>query len=72
METRLAYNYAIVDRTTKMCIEVRTSSAPNISSDTELYIEIPTYNDAYLLKYYDESTGKWYYDSAMNNEWIPE
>lgn len=72
IEPRLAYNYAIVDRATKMCIEVRTSSIEMHSTETELFVSIPTYNDEYGFKYYDETTGKWYYDDAMTNEWIPE
>lgn len=71
IEPRLAYNYALVDRATKMCIEVRTSSAEMFSTDTEILVSIPYENYDYLMKYYDESTGKWYYDSAMTNEWIP-
>lgn len=70
IEPRLAYNYAIVDRSSKMCIEVRTSSAEMVSSETELYISIATYNYDYLFKYYDENTGKWYHDAAMTNEWV--
>ena len=71
IEPRLAYNYAIVDRATKMCIEVRTSSAELSSNSEELLVSISSYNDEYIMKYYDETTGKWYHDSAMTNEWVP-
>lgn len=69
---RLAYNYAIVDRASKMCVGVYTSSAELFSNETELYVDIPSYNEEYGFKYYDETTGKWYYDAEMTSEWIPE
>ena len=67
------YNFAIIDRASKMCIEVRTSTQDdsNSSDDVELYVLVPTYSEEYLMKYYDEATGKWYYDSDMTSEWIP-
>lgn len=70
---RYYYNYAIIDRASKMCIEIRTATnnQDNASTATELYVCVPTYSDDYLMKYYDETTGKWYYDAAMTNEWTP-
>lgn len=67
------YNYAIVDRASMMCLEVRgsTNDQSGESNEYELYVSIPVYNEEYILKYYDEETGKWYYDAAMTNEWIP-
>lgn len=72
-ETRYAYNYAIIDRETKMCIEVRstTSSADDVVDPEHIYVRIPKTNDEYFFKYYDEATGKWYYDDAMTQEWFP-
>ena len=68
------YNYAIIDRESGLCLEVRTATNDQSgeSNEYELYVSIPTYTEDYLMKYYDESTGKWYYDAAMTNEWIPE
>lgn len=70
---RYYYNFAIIDRASKMCIEIRTGTTDQSSDsdDIELYIRVPTYSDDYLMKYYDESTEKWYYDAEMTNEWIP-
>lgn len=71
---RYYYNYAVIYRSTKLCIEVRTSTTAgeeNDSNDVYLIIRIPTYDDSYVFKYYDETTGKWYTDAAMTNEWTP-
>ena len=68
-----AYNYASIDIATKMCIQVitDTNDLSNSVPAGEMYIPIPEYSEEYLLKYYDESTGKWYYDAEMTNEWTP-
>lgn len=70
---RYAYNYAVIYRPLRMCNEVRTctDTQEETSNETYLFIRISSYNDDYLMKYYDESTGKWYLDSAMTQEWIP-
>lgn len=72
-ETRYAYNYAIIDRETKMCIEVRSTTGNSDDSSNEelLYVRIPSMNYDYMMKYYDETTGRWFYDSQMQNEWFP-
>lgn len=74
MAMNYAYNFASIDLATNMCIEVFTDTrdVSGTEPEGELYVAIPTYSEEYLLKYYDVSTGKWYYDSAMTNEWIPE
>lgn len=73
MSVNYYYNFAVIDRASKMCIEIRTSTIDwtDASNDVELYVQIPVYSDDYAMKYYDETTGKWYYDAAMTNEWIP-
>lgn len=68
---RYYYNYAIVDRASKMCVEVRTCTYEASNTAAELYIRIPSYDDSYMFKYYDEETGKWYYDAALTQEWTP-
>lgn len=71
---RYYYNYAVIDRESKMCIEVRTSTTAgeeNDSNDVYLIVRIATYDNSYIMKYYDESTGKWYTDAAMTIEWAP-
>lgn len=67
------YNWAIIDRASGMCMEVRTSTNDysGDSNEYELYVAVPTYTEEYLMKYYDEATGKWYHDAEMTNEWIP-
>lgn len=73
MSVKYAYNYAIIWREDNMCIEVRTctDNEDNASNDTYLFVRIPTENYSYLMKYYDEATGKWYLDAAMTQEWMP-
>lgn len=74
MAVNYAYNFAIIDRATTMCIEVRTSTRDESGSsdDVELYVLVPTYNEEYLLKYYNEADGKFYYDPEFTQEFIPE
>ena len=64
-ETRLAYNYALIDET-GWCYEVCTTSRN--CDGMEGYIAIPEYNDAYMLKYYNRADGKWYHDAEFLNE----
>lgn len=70
---RYYYCYAVIYRPLHMCNEVRstTSSEDDSSNETYLFIRIPSYNEDYIMKYYDEATGKWYLDSEMTEEWIP-
>ena len=74
MAVNYQYNVAIIDRATMMCIEVRTgtSDMSGSSTETELYVSIPEYNEEYLLKYYNEADGKFYYDAEFTQEFIPE
>lgn len=74
MSINYAYNVAIIDRASTMCVEVRTSTLDqsDCSTDTELYVSIPTYNEEYLFKYYNEADGKFYWDPEFTQEFIPE
>lgn len=75
MAINYAYAYAEINNATNMCIGIVDSSNPNLAGPTSVgttYILLPEYSDEYFLKYYDFDTGKWYYDSAMTQEFILE
>ena len=64
-----AYNYAIIDTATNMCIGVQ-SSAVDLSGD-ELpanWVEIPVNDPEYCLKYY--INGNWYEDAEGTIPWV--
>ena len=73
MAARYAYNYAVIYRPLHICNEVRTTTGSHegLSNETYLYVEIPSYDSSYLLKYYDEENKKWYLDADFEEEWIP-
>lgn len=58
------YNYAQIDPTTNMCIGVSSST---IAPDQPNYVEIPVYDEEYILKYY--INGSWYEDAAGTIPW---
>lgn len=64
MAENYAYNYAEIDLTTGMCIGVHTGTN---ASDNPTFIEIPVYDENYLLKYYID--GNWYEDAAGTIPW---
>lgn len=69
-----AYAYAEIDNATNMCLGVVDTSDADMAGPAGVdstYVSIPEYNEEYLLKYYDFTTGKWYYDEAMTEEYIP-
>ena len=66
MAVNYAYNYAIIDTNTGMCIQVETSTEPD-KADGIGCIEIPVYDQEYLLKYYID--GNWYEDAAGTIPW---
>lgn len=66
MATQYAYCYARIDET-GFCYEV--FSATNVH-DEENCIELPEYNEDYLMKYY--INGAWYEDAAGTIPWSPE
>lgn len=66
MAVNLAYTYAYVDPTTKMCMEVRSMSYPPESLD-ENWVQIPVNDENYLLKYYID--GNWYEDAEGTIPW---
>ena len=68
---RYAYNYALIDPTDNMCIEVSTTTSPIDTNAHPEYVELDSYNEEYLCKYYNRSNGKWYEDADFTIEWIP-
>lgn len=68
---RYAYNYAIIDPVDNMCVQVLTRTSEIDLTTNPDYIEIPTYNEEYLFKYYSYDTQKWYEDAEFTIEWIP-
>ena len=67
MDMRLVYHYAEIDQSDNMCIGVHTGTH---TSDDPNWVEIPVYDDVFMYKYYDWDSGKWFYDSAMTQEFI--
>ena len=67
-----AYTYAIIDPADNMCVEIRTQTYEIDTTAHPEYISIPTYNEEYIMKYYNRENGKWYVDAAFTTEWIPE
>ena len=64
MAVNYAYNYALIDPATNMCIEVVTRT---YESSQENLVEIPVYDENYLMKYY--INGNWYEDAAGTIPW---
>lgn len=70
MAVNYAYNYAEIDDATGMCLGVVTSTRSDEAGPTgsgTTYVEIPVYDDNYLLKYYID--GNWYEDAAGTIPW---
>lgn len=64
MSQNYAYNYAILDLSTGMCMEVRSCT---YEINDPSCIEIPVYDEEYILKYY--INGRWYEDAAGTIPW---
>lgn len=62
-----AYNYAWVDPTTHMCLEIVTTTTANDHLEDPCLVPIPVYDEEYLLKYYID--GAWYEDAAGTIPW---
>lgn len=65
MAVNYAYNYAILDLNTHMCISVQSISEE--VTDDPRYVAIPVYDENYMLKYY--LNGAWYEDAAGTIPW---
>ena len=67
MALNFAYNYAELDLDTNMCIAVETRSrALDLTVYPEM-VEIPVYDEEYILKYY--INGNWYEDAEGTIPW---
>jgi len=67
MAVNYEYNYAEIDPETNMCIGVYTGTIP---SENPYWVEVPYYNDEYMLKYYNWDDGKFYYDAEYTQEFV--
>lgn len=66
---RYQYAYAVIDPDMgDICIRVEDTT---VQSENPNYILLDTYNEEYLLKYYDRATGIWYYDAAHTRVFNP-
>lgn len=68
---RFQFVYAIIDPASDdMC--VRVVDTTNDYSANPNCIPIDTYNEEYICKYYDRTTGKWFLEKEHINEWTPD
>lgn len=65
MAVQYYYNFAYVDPNTKMCLQVNSSSDDYTGIPN--WVEIPVYDENYLLKYYID--GNWYEDAEGTIPW---
>lgn len=65
MALNYAYNYAMIDPATNMCIEVKSTTLQD--DETPNLVEIPVNDPEYLFKYY--INGEWYEDAAGTIPW---
>ena len=61
-----AYNYAVIDPETNMCIAVQ-STTDSESGELPNMVEIPVYDEDYICKYY--INGEWYEDAEGTIPW---
>lgn len=66
MAINYAYNFAEIDLTTNMCVSVMSTSDPG-QGDIEGWVEIPVYDENYVMKYYID--GNWYEDAEGTIPW---
>lgn len=68
MAQQYAYHYAIIEEN-GYCCEVCDTTADH--SEYPNYIQIPSYDENYLEKYYNRANGLWYEDAEFTVEWTP-
>lgn len=66
MALNYAYNFAVIDPATNMCIHVLTTSDAEEGTMPNR-VEIPVYDPEYLMKYY--INGNWYEDAEGTIPW---
>ena len=64
MAVNYQYVYAEIDPDTNMCIGVYSMT---IESDNPNFVEIPVYDEEYIMKYY--INGNWYEDAEGTIPW---
>lgn len=67
MAVNYAYNYAQIDLETGMCIGVETTTLESDLSQYPDWVEIPVYDEEYIMKYY--INGEWYEDPEGTIPW---
>lgn len=67
MAVNYAYNFAMIDPATNMCISIQTTTDPDRAEQVEGLIPIPVYDEEYLFKYY--INGAWYEDAGATIPW---
>lgn len=70
MSMNYAYNYAIIDPVTKMCMEFQSTSQELTEEELATnphWIPVPVNDPEYLFKYY--INGNWYEDAAGTIPW---
>lgn len=66
MAMTYAYNYAVIDPNTNMCIGIQTTSDSS-TGELDNMVEIPVYDEGYVFKYY--INGNWYEDAEGTIPW---
>ena len=66
MAVNYAYNFAVIDPDTNMCIGIQTVTDPE-HGDQDGLVSIPVYDEEYLFKYY--INGNWYEDAEGTIPW---
>ena len=65
MSMNYAYNYALIDPATNMCVEFVSRSAP--LNDLTNIVEVPVNDPEYMGKFY--INGNWYEDAEGTIPW---
>lgn len=66
MAVQYEYNFAYIDPTTNMCMQVVSTSDPDQGNEPN-WVEIPVNDINYIMKYYID--GNWYEDAAGTIPW---
>lgn len=67
MAINYAYNYAEIDLETNMCVGVQTTTREMIMEENPTWVEIPVYDEEYIMKYY--INGAWFEDPEGTIPW---
>lgn len=65
MAVQYYYNFAMIDASTGMCLQVITTSDDYTGEPN--WVEIPVYDEEYLFKFY--LNGNWYEDAEGTIPW---